>query len=39
VGLLLLAGGAAAALIGPFLVVLLVGCGLTEMLLTPGPPG
>jgi chromate transporter len=33
----LLAGGAAAALIGPFLVVLLVGCGLTEMLLTARP--
>jgi chromate transporter len=29
----LMAGGAAAALIGPFLVLILVGCGLLEMLL------
>jgi chromate transporter len=35
----LLAGGAAAALIGPFLVLLLIGCGLIEMLLTARPAG
>ena len=33
----LLAGGASAALIGPYLVVVLVGCGLIEMLLTARP--
>ncbi len=33
----LLAGGASAALIGPFLVVVLLGCGLIEMLLTARP--
>ena len=33
----LLAGGAAAALTGPFLVLLLIGCGLIEMLLTARP--
>ena len=42
----LIAGGAAAALVGPFLVLVLAGCGLTELLVTrrpwrraaPGPP-
>jgi chromate transporter len=33
----LLAGGLSAALIGPFLVVVLLGCGLIEMLLTARP--
>jgi chromate transporter len=33
----LLAGGLSAALIGPFLVVVLLGCGLAEMLLTAPP--
>jgi chromate transporter len=33
----LLAGGVSAALIGPYLVVVLLGCGLTEMLLTARP--
>jgi chromate transporter len=33
----LLAGGASAALIGPYLVVVLLGCGLIEMLITARP--
>jgi chromate transporter len=33
----LLAGGVAAALIGPFLVLILIGCGLAEMLLRDPP--
>ncbi|HEX4661423.1 MAG TPA: chromate efflux transporter [Streptosporangiaceae bacterium] len=34
----LLAGGLAAALIGPFLVLILVGCGLLELLVRTQPP-
>jgi chromate transporter len=36
-GCYLVAGGVSAALIGPYLVVVLLGCGLTEMLLTARP--
>jgi chromate transporter len=34
----LVAGGAASALIGPFLVLVLVGCGATELMIRTGPP-
>jgi chromate transporter len=34
----LVAGGGASALIGPFLVLVLVGCGITELVIRTGPP-